>query len=97
MLAAYGARVDTVALSSLAHGVVAAVKIFALLEMLGKVVAAAGQFTVETEEPLLLRGEGLRGEVMSAVGSSRREGTESRVWCIVCLLPELLRCAGDLP
>jgi hypothetical protein len=61
MLAADGARVDAVALSGLAHGIVTAVKVLALLEMLGEVVAAAGQFAIQPEEPLLLGGEGLRG------------------------------------
>lgn len=42
VLAADGARVDAVALSCLLHGIVTAVKVLALLEMLGEVVAAAG-------------------------------------------------------
>ena len=59
VLAADGAGVDAVALAGLAHGIVAAVKVLALLEVLGEVVAAAGQLAVEPEEPLLLRAEGL--------------------------------------
>lgn len=59
VLAADGARVDAVALARLAHGIVAAVKVLALLEVLGEVVAAAGQLAVQPEEPLLLGGEGL--------------------------------------
>jgi hypothetical protein len=66
VLAADGARVDTVALSGLAHGIVAAVEILALLEMLRKVVAAAGQLAIQPEEPLLLRGKGLRTRVLAA-------------------------------
>lgn len=61
VLAANGARVDAVALAGLVHGIVAAVKVLALLEMLGEVVAAAGQLAIQPEEPLLLGGEGLRG------------------------------------
>ena len=61
VLAADGARVDTVALAGLVHGIVAAVKVLALLEVLGEVVAAAGQLAIQPEEPLLLGGEGLRG------------------------------------
>lgn len=59
MLAANGACVDAVALAGLAHGIVAAVKVFALLEVLGEVLATVGQLAVEPEEPLLLRGERL--------------------------------------
>jgi hypothetical protein len=61
VLAADGARVDAVALSGLAHGIVAAVKVLALLEMFGEMVAAVGQLAVQSKEPLLLGGEGLRG------------------------------------
>jgi hypothetical protein len=61
VLAADGARVDAVALSGLAHGIVAAVKVLTLLEMLGEMFAAVGELAVESEEPLLLGGEGLRG------------------------------------
>jgi hypothetical protein len=66
VLAADGARVDTVALSGLAHSIVAAVKVLALLEMLREVVAAAGQLAIQAEESLLLGGEGLRARVLVA-------------------------------
>lgn len=59
VFAADVARVDTVALAGLLHGVVAAVEVFALLEGLAEVVGAVGEFAVEAEEPLLLGGEGL--------------------------------------
>ena len=54
-----GGGVDAVALAGLGHGVVAAVKVLALLEVLGEVVALGGKLAVETEEALLLGGEGL--------------------------------------
>lgn len=66
MLAADRARVDAVALSGLAHGVVAAVKVLALLQMLRKMIALARKLAVEAEEPLLLRGERLRRAFQSA-------------------------------
>ena len=68
VLAADGARVDAVALPGLAHGVVAAVKVFALLEMLGEVVAAVGELAIQPEEPLLLGREGLRGRDVLVTG-----------------------------
>ena len=46
VLAADGAGVDAVALAGLAHGIIAAVKVLAVLEMLGEVVAAAGELAV---------------------------------------------------
>lgn len=61
VLAADGTRVDAVALSGLAHGIVAAVEVLALLEMLGEVIAAVGEFAIEPKKSLLLGGEGLRG------------------------------------
>lgn len=54
VLAAHRAGIDAVALAGLAHGIVAAVKVLSLLEVLGEVVAAAGQLAVQPEEPLLL-------------------------------------------
>lgn len=59
VLAANGTGIDAVALTRLAHGIVAAVEILALFEMLGEVVATAGQLPVEAEKPLLLGGERL--------------------------------------
>ena len=54
MLRANSASVDAVALAGLGHGVVATVKIFALFQMLCKMVGAAGQLAVEAEEALLI-------------------------------------------
>lgn len=65
VLGADGAGVDTVALAGLGHGVVAAVKVLALLEVLGEVVGAAGQLPVEPEEALLLGREGLKGDMLA--------------------------------
>lgn len=59
VLGADGARVDRVGLAGLGEGVVAAVKVLALLEVLGEVVGARGELAVEAEEALLLGGEGL--------------------------------------
>lgn len=59
VLAADGAGVDAVALASFAHGIVAAVEVLAVFEMLGEVVAAAGELAIQAEKPLLLGGEGL--------------------------------------
>jgi hypothetical protein len=61
MLAADGTGVNAIALSGLAHRIIAAVEVLALLEMLGEVVAFAGELPVEPEEALLLGGERLRG------------------------------------
>lgn len=49
VLAANSARVDAVALAGLAHGIVAAVEVLALLEVLGEVVAASGELAVQAE------------------------------------------------
>ena len=76
VLAADGARVDAVALSGLAHGVVAAVEVLAILEMLGEVVAAVGEFAIQPEEPLLVGGEGLRGRAVLVAGLGRCEGRQ---------------------
>lgn len=54
VLAADGARVDAVALSCLGHGIVAAVEVFTVLQVLGEVVRLAGQLAVEPEEALLV-------------------------------------------
>lgn len=59
VLGSDGGGVDAVAFSGLGHGVVAAVKVLALLEVLGEVVALGGELAVEAEEALLLGGEGL--------------------------------------
>lgn len=68
VLAPDGACVDAVALSGFAHGVVAAVKIFALLEVLREVVAAVGELAVQAKQSLLLGGERLRGRVVLVTG-----------------------------
>jgi len=59
VLGADGARVDAVGLAGFRQGVVAAVKVLALLEVLGEVVGAGGELAVEAEEALFFRGEGL--------------------------------------
>lgn len=59
VLGADAARVDAVGLAGLGEGVVAAVEVLALLEVLGQVVASAGDLAVQAEEALLLGGEGL--------------------------------------
>lgn len=59
VLGADGASVDRVGLAGLGEGVVAAVKVLALLEVLGKVIRLGWELAVQTEEPLFLRGEGL--------------------------------------
>lgn len=61
VLAADGAGVDAVALAGLAHGIVAAVEVLALLQVLGKMVGLRGQLAVETEEALLIGRQGLFG------------------------------------
>lgn len=48
--------IDAVALAGLGHGVVARVKVLAVLEMLGEVVGARRQLAVEAEEALLFGG-----------------------------------------
>lgn len=53
MLGSDGTCVDAVTLASLGHGVVAGIEVFAFLEMLGEVVGAGGELSVETEETLL--------------------------------------------
>ena len=59
VLGADGARVDAVGLAGFGEGVVAAVEVLALLEVLGEVVGAGGELAVEAEEALFFRGEGL--------------------------------------
>ena len=59
VLAAHGARIDAIALARLAHGVVAAVEVLALLQVLGEVVRLGGQLAVKPEEALLVGREGL--------------------------------------
>lgn len=61
VLAADGARVDAVALASLGHGIVAAVEVLAVLQVLGEVVRLAGQLAIQAEESLLIGREGLCG------------------------------------
>jgi hypothetical protein len=54
VLGADSAGINAVTLASLGHGVVARVKVFAVLQMLGEVVGAGGKFAVESEKTLLL-------------------------------------------
>jgi tetrahydromethanopterin S-methyltransferase subunit C len=54
-----GAGVDTVGLAGLGEGVVAAVEVLALLEVLGELVAAGWELAVEAEEALLFGRKGL--------------------------------------
>lgn len=54
VLRSYGARVDAVTLASLGHGIVAAVEVLALLQVLLEVVLPVGHLAVQAEEPLLL-------------------------------------------
>lgn len=62
VLGAHGARVDRVALASLGHGIVAAVEVLAVLQVLREVVRLGGQLAVEAEEALLLGRESLVGQ-----------------------------------
>lgn len=66
MLAADRSGIDAVAFARLAHGIVAAVEVLALFEMLGEVVATAGELSIQTEKPLLLGGERLRRRIRLA-------------------------------
>lgn len=59
VLRANGTGIDAIALASLRHGIVTGVEVLAVLEVLGEVVGARGELAVETEEALLLWGEGL--------------------------------------
>lgn len=63
VLGAHSAGVDSVTFAGLGHGVVARVEVLAVLEMLGEVVGTGGELAVETEETLLLGGEGLNSHV----------------------------------
>jgi len=56
---AHAAGVDGRGLAGLGEGVVAGVEVLALLEVFGQVVGFGGEFAVEAEEALLVRGEGL--------------------------------------
>ena len=73
VLAPHGARVDTVTLTGLAHGVIATVEVLALFQVLREMVAPTGQLAVEPEEPLLLWGERLHNsDSRSAIRSHSR-------------------------
>lgn len=61
VLAADGASVDAVALAGLGHGIITAVKVLAILQVLGEVVGLAGQLAVEAKESLLIGRQGLCG------------------------------------
>lgn len=61
VLAAHAARVDAVGFARLGQRVVARVEVLALLQVLGEVVAAGGQFAVQAEEALFFGREGLFG------------------------------------
>ena len=60
VLAADGACVDAVGLAGLGKGVVPAVEVLALLQVLRKLVFPRGQFAVQAEQTLLFGREGLR-------------------------------------
>lgn len=62
VLGADAAGVDARGLAGFGEGVVAAVEVFAVFELLGEVVGFGGELAVETEEALLVGGERL-GEV----------------------------------
>ena len=66
VLAANASGVDAVTFTGLAHGIVTAVEVLALFKVLGEVIAPAGELSVESEEALLLGGEGLLGKDTSA-------------------------------
>lgn len=57
VLGADGTSIYAVALAGLGHGIVARIEVFAVLEMLGEVVGAGRELSVEAEETLLLWGE----------------------------------------
>lgn len=59
VLGANSTGINTVALAGLGHGIVARVEVLSVLEVFGEVIGARGQLAVQSEEALLLRGEGL--------------------------------------
>jgi len=54
--------------SRFAEGIVTAVEVLALLEVLGEVIGLGGEFTVETEETLLIWRERLDVDLVLLVG-----------------------------
>jgi hypothetical protein len=60
VLRAHAAGVDGARLAGLGERVVARVEVLALLEVLGQVVRFGGELAVQSEEALLVGGEGLR-------------------------------------
>ncbi len=71
VLAADAARVQLVALAGLGHGVVAAVEVLALLQVLGEVVGLGRQLAIEAEQSLLIGGERLGRERFVSCLSTR--------------------------
>lgn len=59
MFAAHGTGIDGIRLAGFAEGVVAAVEILALFEVLGEMVGSGGELAVEAEEAGFFGGEGL--------------------------------------
>lgn len=63
MLGAEAAHAHFGGLAGFAHRIIAAVKVFALLELLREQVFLVGKFAVETEEALFVGGKSLKVEV----------------------------------
>lgn len=59
MLRSDATGIDAGGFTGFREGIVARVEVFALFEMLGKVVGFGGKLAVEAKEALLVRGEGL--------------------------------------
>jgi ABC-type branched-subunit amino acid transport system substrate-binding protein len=68
MLGAHATGVDAVCFAGFGERVVAAVEILALLQVLGKMVGSGWELAVETEEALLLGGEGADVDLVLLVG-----------------------------
>lgn len=58
VLGSDSASIDAVTLARLGHGVVARIEVLAVLQVLGEMVGARGEFAVKAEETLFLRGKG---------------------------------------
>jgi hypothetical protein len=57
MFSADATGVEGLGLTSLGHGVITGVEVFALFEVFGEVIGFGGDFTIEAEESLLIWGE----------------------------------------
>lgn len=81
VLGADAAGVDARGFAGFGEGVVAAVEVFAVFELLGEVVGFGGELAVEAEEALLVGGEGLGGGALVDVlsWSEGCEGSEGRI------------------